>query len=59
MAANNVLPLPFAIGVGLLVERGMFGVEGAIHVYGPVLGHIKIAAQPLLTTSGLRQSVKG
>jgi hypothetical protein len=30
--ANNVLPVPFAIGAGLLVERGIFGVEGAIHV---------------------------
>jgi hypothetical protein len=32
VGANNVLPVPIAIGAGLLVERGMFGVEGAIHV---------------------------
>jgi hypothetical protein len=32
VGANNVLPAPIAIGAGLLVERGGFGIEGAIHV---------------------------
>jgi len=31
VAANNVLPLPLAIGGGVLVERGWFGIEGAVH----------------------------
>jgi hypothetical protein len=30
--ANNVLPFPLAIGAGALVERGWFGIEGAVHV---------------------------
>jgi hypothetical protein len=32
VAANNVLPVPMAIGGGALVERGWIGVEGAVHV---------------------------
>lgn len=32
VAANNVLPVPMAIGGGALVERGWLGIEGAIHV---------------------------
>ena len=31
ISANNVLPVPAALGASLLVERGPFGVEGAIH----------------------------
>ncbi len=34
---NNVLPVPIAIGAGLLVEHGMFGVEGAMHVDGATI----------------------
>ena len=37
VGANNVLPVPIAIGAGLLVERGRFGVEGAIHVDGATI----------------------
>lgn len=37
VAANNVLPGPIAIGAGLLVERGMFGIEGATHVDGAII----------------------
>jgi hypothetical protein len=37
VAANNVLPAPIALGAGLLVERDMFGVEGAIHVDGATI----------------------
>lgn len=29
--ANNVLPLPFGLGVSLLAERDFFGIEGAVH----------------------------
>jgi hypothetical protein len=32
VSANNVLPIPAAIGGGALVERGRFGIEGAVHV---------------------------
>jgi hypothetical protein len=32
VAANNVLPLPLAIGVGLLLERRRLGVAGAVHI---------------------------
>jgi hypothetical protein len=32
MAANRVMPLPAAIGVGAVVERGWFGVEGSVHL---------------------------
>lgn len=32
VAANNVLPAPIAIGGGVLVEHGWFGIEGAVHV---------------------------
>src|SRR5436305_7531431 len=31
VSANNVLPVPAALGASLLVERGPFGVEGAVH----------------------------
>src|SRR5512147_1439701 len=31
VSANNVLPVPWALGASLLVERGPFGVEGAVH----------------------------
>ena len=31
ISANNVLPVPAALGAGLLVERGPFGLEGAVH----------------------------
>jgi hypothetical protein len=37
VGANNVLPAPIAIGAGLLVERGRFGIEGAIHVDGATI----------------------
>jgi hypothetical protein len=31
VSANNVLPIPLALGASLLVERGPFGLEGAVH----------------------------
>ena len=30
--ANNVLPVPMAIGAGALVEHGWLGIEGAVHI---------------------------
>jgi hypothetical protein len=32
VAANNVLPVPMAIGGGALIERGWIGIEGAVYV---------------------------
>jgi hypothetical protein len=32
VAANNVLPVPLAIGGGALLERRWLGIEGAVHV---------------------------
>jgi hypothetical protein len=31
IAANRVLPVPLALGVGGVLERGWFGVEGGVH----------------------------
>ena len=31
VGANNVLPVPLAIGAGVLAERGMLGLEAAAH----------------------------
>jgi len=32
VSANNVLPIPLALGGGALVERGHFGLEAALHL---------------------------
>lgn len=32
VAAHNVLPLPLSVGVGVVVEKGWLGIEGAMHL---------------------------
>jgi hypothetical protein len=30
--AHSVAPFPAAVGLGVILERGMFGIEGAVHL---------------------------
>jgi hypothetical protein len=39
VSANNVLPVPAAIGGGALIERGWIGMEGAIYVDAALCDH--------------------
>jgi hypothetical protein len=37
LATNHVIPVPLAIGAGVLIERGMFGMEAAVHLDGAIV----------------------